>query len=114
MVGHDPSLRVENRVPGGDVNPYLALAAIIAAGLHGIDKGLTLEDEFVGNAYQSDKPRVPTSLLQARDLFAASEIAHQAFGSEVVDHYCNMATVELDAFGSTVTDWERFRGFERL
>jgi glutamine synthetase len=114
LVGHGPSLRIENRVPGGDVNPYLAIAAIIAAGLHGIDKGLTLEDEYVGNAYESDKPRVPTSLLEARDLFAAGEVAHQAFGSDVVEHYRNMATVELDAFGAAVTDWERYRGFERL
>jgi glutamine synthetase len=114
VVGHGRSLRVENRVPGGDVNPYLAIAAIIAAGLHGIDKGLTLEDEYVGNAYESDKPRVPTSLREARDLFASSEVAHQAFGSEVVEHYSNMAKVELDAFDTAVTDWERYRGFERL
>jgi glutamine synthetase len=114
VVGHGDSLRVENRVPGGDVNPYLGIAAIIAAGLHGIDKGLTLEDEYVGNAYESAKPRVPTSLREARDLFAASEVAHQAFGSEVVEHYCNMARVELDAFDTAVTDWERYRGFERL
>jgi glutamine synthetase len=114
VVGHGPSLRVENRVPGGDVNPYLGIAAIIAAGLHGIDKGLTLEDEYVGNAYESSKPRVPASLREARDLFAASEVAHKAFGSEVVEHYCNMAKVELDAFDTAVTDWERYRGFERL
>ncbi len=114
VVGHGHSLRVENRVPGGDVNPYLGIAAIIAAGLHGIDKGLTLEDEYVGNAYESGKPRVPTSLREARDLFASSEIAHKAFGSEVVEHYCNMARVELDAFDTAVTDWERYRGFERL
>jgi glutamine synthetase len=114
LVGHGPSLRAENRVPGGDVNPYLAIAAIVAAGLHGIDKGLTLEDEYVGNAYESSKPRVPGSLREARDLFADSEVAHEAFGSEVVEHYCNMARVELEAFDSAVTDWERFRGFERL
>jgi glutamine synthetase len=114
LVGHGLSLRVENRVPGGDVNPYLAIAAIVAAGLHGIDKGLTLEDEFVGNAYESGKPRVPASLREARELFAASEIAHQAFGSEVVEHYGNMARVELEAFDAVVTDWERYRGFERL
>jgi glutamine synthetase len=114
VVGHGPSLRVENRMPGGDVNPYLGIAAIIAAGLHGIDKGLTLEDEYVGNAYESSKPRVPASLREARDLFAASEVAHKAFGSEVVEHYCNMARVELDAFDTAVTDWERYRGFERL
>jgi glutamine synthetase len=114
VVGHGHGLRLENRVPGGDVNPYLALAAIVAAGLHGVDKGLTLEDEYAGNAYLSDKPKVPRTLREARELFAASEVAHQAFGSDVVDHYSNMAAVELDAFDAAVTDWERFRGFERL
>ena len=114
VVGHGHGLRLENRVPGGDVNPYLALAAIIAAGLHGVDKGLALEDEFTGNAYVADKPSVPRTLREARDLFADSELARQAFGAEVVDHYTNMATVELDAFDAAVTDWERFRGFERL
>jgi glutamine synthetase len=114
VVGHGHSLRLENRVPGGDVNPYLALAAIIAAGLHGVDKGLELEEEYVGNAYVADKPSVPRTLREARDLFADSEIARQAFGPDVVDHYTNMATVELDAFDAAVTDWERFRGFERL
>jgi glutamine synthetase len=114
VVGHGHSLRLENRVPGGDVNPYLALAAIIAAGLHGVDKGLSLEPEFTGNAYESDKPHVPRTLREARDAFAASEVANQAFGPEVVEHYTNMATVELDAFDAAVTDWERFRGFERM
>jgi glutamine synthetase len=114
VVGHGSSLRVENRVPGGDVNPYLAIAAIVAAGLHGIDQGLELEDEHIGNAYESDKPRVPTSLREARDLFAASEFAREAFGKDVVEHYANMATVELAAFDTAVTDWERYRGFERL
>src|SRR6266545_3875047 len=114
VVGHGRSLRLENRVPGGDVNPYLALAAIVAAGLHGVDKGLELEDEFVGNAYESDKPRVPRTLREARDAFAGSEVAQQAFGSDVVEHYSNMARVELDAFDAAVTDWERYRGFERM
>jgi len=114
LVGHGPSLRLENRVPGGDVNPYLAISAIVAAGLHGIDKGLSLEEEVTGNAYESDKPKVPTTLREARDLFAQSEVARLAFGAEVVDHYCNMARVELDAFDAAVTDWERYRGFERL
>jgi glutamine synthetase len=114
VVGHGHGLRLENRVPGGDVNPYLALAAIVAAGLHGVDKGLTLEDEYAGNAYLSDKPKVPRTLREARELFAASEVAQQAFGSDVVEHYSNMAAVELDAFDAAVTDWERFRGFERL
>jgi len=99
VVGHEPSaLRVECRVPGGDVNPYLALAAIVAGGLYGIEEGLELEPEFVGNAYDSDKPRLPTTLREAADLFATSPVARDAFGAEVVDHYTNMARVELDAF----------------
>src|SRR4028119_1990987 len=71
VVGHGPSLRVENRIPGGDVNPYLAISAMIAAGLHGIENGLPLEDEFAGNAYETDKPHVPTSLKEARGPLAA-------------------------------------------
>jgi glutamine synthetase len=114
VVGHGPGMRVENRVPGGDVNPYLAFAAMIAAGLHGIDQELPLEDAFQGNAYQTDKDRVPTSLLEAADLFEQSNLAREAFGGEVVDHYRNMADVELAAFAAAVTDWERYRGFERL
>ena len=114
VVGHGPSLRVENRVAGGDVNPYLALAAMIASGLHGIDAGLELEPAFEGNAYLADKPRVPSTLLQARELFAASDVAREAFGEDVVAHYLNYADVELRAFEAAVTDWERVRGFERL
>ncbi|MDX6670603.1 MAG: glutamine synthetase [Solirubrobacteraceae bacterium] len=114
VVGHGPSKRVENRLPGADVNPYLALSAMIAAGLHGIDSELELEPALEGNAYVADKPRVPGTLRDARDLFAGSAIAREAFGDEVVDHYLNHARVELAAFDSAVTDWERFRGFERL
>jgi glutamine synthetase len=114
VVGHGPSLRVENRVPGGDVNPYLAMAAIIASGLHGIDEKLSLEPAFEGNAYTADKPRVPTTLLEARELFAGSDVARTAFGDDVVTHYLNAADVELRAFEAAVTDWEHFRGFERL
>lgn len=114
VVGHGPSLRVENRVPGGDVNPYLAVAALIAAGLHGIERELPLEEPHHGNAYNSDKSRVPASLRDAARRFTASEVARAAFGDEVVDHYANAARVELDAYDAAVTDWERFRGFERL
>ena len=114
VVGHGEGLRVENRLPGADVNPYLALAAMIAAGLHGIDNELPLEEVFEGNAYESDKPRVPSNIYDARDAFAASAVAKKAFGQEVVDHYLNNADVELRAFEAAVTDWERFRGFERL
>jgi glutamine synthetase len=114
VVGHGPSLRVENRVPGGDMNPYLGVAALIAAGLHGIENELTLEPELRGNAYTSDAPRVPVTLREAAELFAVSKVAVDAFGQEVVDHYANAARVELAAFDATVTDWERRRGFERL
>jgi glutamine synthetase len=114
VVGHGPSLRVENRLPGGDVNPYLAIAAMIAAGLHGLDNELPLEDEIVGSAYFSDKPHVPTNLREARELFAGSQTAREAFGEEVVEHYLNMARVEIEAFEAAVTDWERYRTFERL
>ena len=114
VVGHGSSLRVENRLPGGDVNPYLAISAMIAAGLHGIDNELPLEDEFIGNAYEAEKPHVPPNLREARELFANSEKARTAFGEEVVEHYLNMARVEIEAFEAAVTDWERYRTFERL
>jgi glutamine synthetase len=114
VVGHGQALRVENRLPGADVNPYLALAAMIAAGLHGIDGELELEPAFEGNAYESDKPTVPDTMYAARDLFAESALAREAFGQEVVDHYLNRAAVELAAYEAAVTDWEKFRGFERL
>ncbi|GAA1348522.1 glutamine synthetase family protein [Saccharothrix algeriensis] len=114
VVGHGPSLRFENRVPGGDVNPYLAVAALLAAGLHGVENDLDLEDGFVGNAYASDRATVPTTLRDAASLLRGSAIARDAFGSDVVDHYLNAARVELAAYDSAVTDWERVRGFERL
>jgi glutamine synthetase len=115
VVGHGPSLRFENRAGGSDLNPYLALSAIIAAGLHGVETGLELEPEYQGNAYLArDKPRLPATLRDARELFAASEVARGAFGDEVVEHYAHAAAVELAAFEGAVTDWERFRGFERL
>jgi glutamine synthetase len=114
LVGHGSGARLENRVPGGDVNPYLSLAAVLAGGLHGVERELSLEPALAGNAYASDAPRVPGTLRQARDLFAASAVARAAFGDEVVDHYTNAADVELTAFESAVTDWERHRGFERM
>ncbi len=114
VVGEGHALRVENRLPGADVNPYLALAAIIAAGLHGIEFELAPEPAFEGNAYESDLPRVPTNIYEARDLFAESDIARAAFGAEVVEHYLNRARIEIEANERAVTDWERFRGFERL
>jgi glutamine synthetase len=115
VVGHGPAKRFENRAGGSDLNPYLALSALIAAGLHGVENELELEPAYEGNAYlATDKPRLPSTLREARDLFASSALARAAFGDEVVDHYVHAADVELAAFESAVTDWERFRGFERL
>jgi glutamine synthetase len=136
LVGHGPSARLENRVPGADVNPYLALAAMLAGGLHGIENSLELSPELTGNAYatgrptgreerqrrptsggrggSSPHPTLPLTLRDAREAWNGSAIARAAFGDDVVDHYTNMADVELAAFGAAVTDWERRRGFERL
>ncbi len=114
VVGHGEGLRVENRLPGADVNPYLALSALIAAGLHGIENELELEPALEGNAYASEAPHVPTNIYAARDLFAQSAMAKEAFGEEVVEHYLNRAKVEIDAAEAAVTDWDRYRGFERL
>lgn len=114
VVGHGLGMRVENRVPGGDVNQYLATAALIAGGLYGIEHELELEPMFEGNAYGSDAPRVPSTLREAAELFGQSEIAREAFGADVVEHYLNNARIEVEAFDSAITDWERVRGFERF
>jgi glutamine synthetase len=118
VVGHGDSMRVECRVPGGDVNQYLAVAALIAGGLHGIEHELALPEPCTGNAYQhgddDDSGRLPGTLAEATTLFDASAVARQAFGDAVVDHYVNTAHVELAAFNKAVTDWERVRGFERF
>ena len=118
VVGHGASMRVECRVPGGDVNQYLAVAALIAGGLHGIEHELPLPEPCSGNAYQraddDDSGRLPGTLAEAAALFDASAVARQAFGDAVVDHYVNTAHVELAAFNKAVTDWERVRGFERF
>jgi len=114
LVGHGPSLRVENRTPGGDVNPYLAVAAMIAAGLHGIDHELPLEPPVTGNAYDDSSVTVPHTLRDSLELWEKSELARKSFGAEVVEHYANYARVELAAYDAAVTDWELQRCFERL
>jgi glutamine synthetase len=114
LVGHGAGLRLENRVPGGDVNPYLAVAGIIAAGLDGIKNKLKLEPAFTGNAYESDSSRVPASMPEALDLWEKSDWVKQTFGAQVQGHYANMARVEIAAYGKAVTDWELFRNFERF
>ncbi len=113
LVGHGESLRLENRVPGGDVNPYMAVAGIIAAGLDGIKNKMALEPAFEGNAYASDSARVPSTMLEARNLWANSAWVKEAFGAEVQAHYTNMADIEMAAYGKAVTSWELFRNFER-
>ena len=114
VVGHGRSLRFENRLPGGDVNPYLAVAGLVAAGLYGIEQKLELPEPCPGNAYTADFEHVPTTLREAAGLWENSPVAKAAFGEEVVAHYRNMARVELDAFDAAVTDWELRRSFERL
>lgn len=116
LVGHGPSFRVENRIPGADVNPYYAYAATIAAGLDGIEANLPAPDILDGNAWTQDGvTTVPTSLHRSLDLFAESKMARTAFGDEVFDHLLSSAQSELEAFDShTVTDWESRRYYERV
>ena len=115
LIGHGPSLRVECRVPGGDVNPYLALAGLIAAGLAGVKQDLELPPPVTGNAYtEHELPRVPASIEEALALWVASPLAAEAFGADVVEHYATMARVELEAYRAAVTDWELRRYFERI
>ena len=114
LVGHGPSLRLENRVAGGDVNPYLAVAGIIAAGLDGINKKMSLEPAFLGNAYESDSVRIPSSMPEALELWENSAWVKESFGAEVQAHYANMAKIEIAAYGKAITDWELFRNFERF
>jgi glutamine synthetase len=114
LVGRGASLRAENRVPGGDVNPYLAVAAMIAAGLEGIEHGLPLEPAMEGNAYTGPGAHVASTLRDALTAWQGSQLARKAFGTDVVEHYANAARVELAAFDAAVTDWELHRSFERL
>ncbi|GAA0951429.1 glutamine synthetase family protein [Nonomuraea longicatena] len=115
VVGTGASLRIEHRVPGGDANPYLAVAAILAAGLHGMDNRLALPEPHSANALADPSvPRLPTTLGEALRRWERSEVAAKAFGDAVVGHYAQAARTELAAFETAVTDWERMRGFERL
>ncbi len=114
IVGRGDGLRIENRFPGGDANPYLAFAAVLAAGLHGIDHRLEPPPEFRGNGYlATGVPRVPRALYEAMIAWEQSQVARAAFGEVVVAHYLNAARVEQAAFDAAVTDWERARYFER-
>ena len=113
VVGRGPGLRVETRIPGGDVNPYLAFAALIAAGLHGIEQELEPPPPLEGNAYVSDAERFPGTLREAIGALEAGGVARAALGDEVVDHYLNYARTEQRLFDEVVTCYERERMFER-
>ena len=114
VVGHGKARRVETRIPGGDVNPYLAFAALIASGLHGIEQGLEAPPPLEGNAYESDAERFPSTLRDAIAALETGTMARAAFGDQVVDHYLNYARTEQGLFDRFVTDWERKRYFERI
>jgi glutamine synthetase len=115
VVGHGGSFRLENRMPGADANPYLAFAAMIAAGLAGIEEGLDCGEVYQGNAYVDEKlPSLPRSLRDAADLLEKSALAREAFGDSVTDFYVHTARCEIEAFNDAVTDWERIRYFEQI
>lgn len=115
LVGQGPGRRIENRIPGADVNPYVALAATIAAGLHGIEHHLEPPGPYRGNAYEADDvPRIPTTLPEALAELEASEVAAEAFGPDVHHHLVNTARQEWLAANRVVTDWELARNFERI
>ncbi len=112
VVGRGDGARVECRIPGADANPYLAFAATIAAGLDGVARGLEPPARFDGDAYSATElPRIPSTIVEAIDAFAASQLARDAFGPLVHAHLLNTARQEWAAFGNVVTDWERRRGF---
>jgi glutamine synthetase len=113
IVGHGKSTRVESRIPGGDVNPYLAFAALLAAGLDGIERELELPPPLEGNAYESDAERFPGSLREAISALEDGSLARAALGDEVVEHYLNYARTEQRLFDQAVTCYEREQLFER-
>src|SRR5262245_41855390 len=114
VVGHGSSFRVEARIPGGDCNPYLAYAALLAAGLDGIERELPLPPPYEGNAYAAEQAeRFPPTLREAISALEAGSLARAAFGDDVVDHYLNYARAEQLLFDQVVTDYERERMFER-
>jgi glutamine synthetase len=115
LCGEGSSLRVENRIPGADANPYLAFAATIAAGLHGVERSLAAPALYEGNAYEDPRlPQVPKTLREAIAELEGSKTARAALGDRVVDHYLHTARLEQQAFDQAVTDWELLRNFERI
>jgi glutamine synthetase len=115
VVGEGSSFRIENRMPGADANPYLAFAAMVAAGMAGVEEKLDCGAEYIGNAYVDPAlARLPATLPQATELFSRSALAKEVFGSDVVDFYVHHARLETEAFNNAVTDWEKGRYFERI
>jgi glutamine synthetase len=115
VVGHGKSLRVESRIPGADANPYLAFAATIVAGLHGIENRLEPVEPYMGNAYEAtDVERVPWNIVEAMEELEGSEVAKKAFGDEVHFHLVHTAKQEWARFNQVITDWELQRCFERI
>ena len=114
VVGTGSGLRIENRIPGADVNPYLAYAAALASGLDGIANQIEPPEEFRGDVYSSDVERVPRNLRDAVDRFEASAAARRFFGDLVVDHYTHHLRTEIGAHEAAVSDWEMARYFERI
>lgn len=115
VVGREQSLRIECRIPGADVNPYLVFAGVLAAGIDGIANRIEPPAIFEGDAYQAEElPEVPKTLRDALDLFANSEFVREAFGSDVQAHYSHFFRTEQSAYDNSVTDWERARYFERI
>jgi glutamine synthetase len=115
VVGEGNSFRIENRMPGADANPYLAFAAMLAAGTAGLKEKLDCGEEYNGNAYVDTRlARLPATLVDAADLLDKSKLARSAFGDDVVDFYVHHARLEIDAFNNAVTDWEKQRYFERI
>jgi len=115
LCGEGSGFRVENRIPGADANPYLAFAATIAAGLHGLTNKLKPPRLYEGNAYEDPTlPQVPKTLREAIAELERSKVARAALGDRVVEHYLHSARVEQQAFDQAVTDWELMRNFERI
>jgi glutamine synthetase len=115
VVGHGAGLRIENRMPGGDANPYLAFAAMIAAGLAGVEQSLDCGDPYRGNAYaDATLPALPATLKESAELLKSSALARQMLGDHVLEFYLHSAGEEVRAFETAVTDWERHRYFERI
>lgn len=115
VVGEASGFRIENRMPGADANPYLTIAAMLAAGIAGVEEGLDCGEPYAGNAYiDVALPRLPASLRDATDLLETSRLARGAFGDAVVDYYVRHARIEVQAFADAVTDWEKVRYFERI